>query len=1565
MRDIIRIISLISIMVVMSITTMFAEVFVGDPAVKKNKDQKANVADCVPAAGSSYLSVNNVRAYIETSGSMWFRRVAEYFVPKEGQASSMFAAALWIGGRDVAGQLKLAAITFRQRGNDFWPGPLRLSDATISQTTCSKYDMHFFMSKKMAIEHKERMAKGDPDYTIPPEIKNWPGNPKGETAGSNGRSISGDQSWYLAPYVDVDGDGTYSPDKGDYPYYDFTNELCPWTAENRARAARGELPKTEETKQHISSGGIMADQVLKGDETLWWVLNDKGSQHKESKGDPIGLEIRAQAFGFATTDELNNMTFYSYEIINRSSYALTETYFSQWVDPDLGDAKDDYVGCDVERGLGYCYNGVDPDGTGLPQHYGAHPPAVGVDFFQGPYLDPDGYDNPSYNKKEDDNVFGPSFNANYANRCEIVTQNGVLGTFTWDSTGKGDMVTKQVIIRAEAINGVNFGDGIVDNERFGMRRFVYHDNDHSERGDPTTAVEFYNLLRGIWRDNTRMRFGKNGHVGKTGTGAPEADFMFPGASDPCNWGTKGQPVSEVWTEENVKNPPYDRRFMQSAGPFTLKKGAINYITVGIPWARANGTPWASVELLKIADDKAQILFESCFKVIDGPDAPDLVFREMDKRLICYIVNPKGSNNEKEDYCERDPSIPMYRVKEVIKMEPIWIQIPIDTVRSVGKDTVYKRNDTTFVVLKDTLIRYVNSFATMAVKSFDTIRYQNDNPQLDKRYYRFEGYQVYQLVNALVGPDELSDPSKAQLVFQCDIKNGIKQIINYEYNAVVATEVPVEKVNGRDEGISHSFEIKEDKFGGALVNYKKYYYLAIAYAHNSYEKYTTSSDNPDGLFGQKKPYLMGNKNIGDGGNGKPYAAIPHIPYMEERGIITQSNYGDQPQITQLEGQGNGGLNVKLEQKTIDEILKYNKADSLVFKRNYGPINVKIVDPLKVVASDFTLRFYNPKYIDSLHIKEYRDSLPQILHIPSETDFSVNKNTYWKLEYTDADTVVVIYSDTSISVLNEQFLLKLGLSLTIFDARFTPLEDFINEENSNAYRLYCGVNFISDTMEFTNSKSQWIASVPQTDGSDARNWVRSGTTLDGDWTLDNQTHEQIRRESYYYKFEEGGKADPGIIKKEEKGRSMYRVFHDKGKQFGNVVRGGTMTWAPYALASVYDNNPGAGYERREKNLNPQDIIRWDNGQKDQMPLMSEIYSVDIILTSDKNLWTRCPVVEISDDTIFSTSGAVRHDIRKSPSVGKDGKPDGTGTGMSWFPGYAICVETGERLNMMFGENSSFPLHNGADMIFNPTSAVSDASGFVMGGGHYIYVMGHRDLFSWDRLTYNVSEVLSRVPRYICPAYDEGKWLKSMFDEIKNNPAEGQRAKHYIYKNVLWTTMPLANGYWLEPGNDVKISLRVSRPYQRWSSVRNIGVSNPQNNNMPMYKFSTKGMEALTNQRNIAESYMDSIYVVPNPYYGTSRLFESSQLDTRVKFVNLPVTCMIKIFTMDGTLVKSISKDDGFTYVEWDLKNEAKIPISSGMYLIHIQEIYKESGVAKNGKEKTLKFLCIQRPVDVNAF
>jgi hypothetical protein len=85
------------------------------------------------------------------------------------------------------------------------------------------------------------------------------------------------------------------------------------------------------------------------------------------------------------------------------------------------------------------------------------------------------------------------------------------------------------------------------------------------------------------------------------------------------------------------------------------------------------------------------------------------------------------------------------------------------------------------------------------------------------------------------------------------------------------------------------------------------------------------------------------------------------------------------------------------------------------------------------------------------------------------------------------------------------------------------------------------------------------------------------------------------------------------------------------------------------------------------------------------------------------------------------------------------------MSWFPGYAICVETGERLNMAFGEDSWLVADNGRDMIWNPTSSFADnfsngtTTGIKMGGKHIIYVFGHSGNTGDDMPIYDKGEFI----------------------------------------------------------------------------------------------------------------------------------------------------------------------------------------------------------------------------------
>lgn len=76
------------------------------------------------------------------------------------------------------------------------------------------------------------------------------------------------------------------------------------------------------------------------------------------------------------------------------------------------------------------------------------------------------------------------------------------------------------------------------------------------------------------------------------------------------------------------------------------------------WARATGGgPFESVQEVRRADDLAQALFDNCFQILNGPDAPELSIVELDRELIITLENLEVGNNYLERYEEDDPIIP--------------------------------------------------------------------------------------------------------------------------------------------------------------------------------------------------------------------------------------------------------------------------------------------------------------------------------------------------------------------------------------------------------------------------------------------------------------------------------------------------------------------------------------------------------------------------------------------------------------------------------------------------------------------------------------------------------------------------------------------------------------------------------------------------------------------------------------------------------------------------------------------------------------------------------------------
>ncbi len=134
-----------------------------------------------------------------------------------------------------------------------------------------------------------------------------------------------------------------------------------------------------------------------GDETLWFVANDMdtAATNHTYGSKPIGLEVQVTTYGYNRTDELGDVVFKKYKLINKSNNPLTDAYFGYFSDTDLGNASDDYVGCDTLINLGYCYNGDNVD----QGEYETPPPAIGYLLLQGPIVNAETSDSAFFNDR--------------------------------------------------------------------------------------------------------------------------------------------------------------------------------------------------------------------------------------------------------------------------------------------------------------------------------------------------------------------------------------------------------------------------------------------------------------------------------------------------------------------------------------------------------------------------------------------------------------------------------------------------------------------------------------------------------------------------------------------------------------------------------------------------------------------------------------------------------------------------------------------------------------------------------------------------------------------------------------------------------------------------------------------------------------------------------------------------------------------------------------------------------------------------------------------------------------
>ncbi len=1334
--------------------------------------------DCVAAEAQIDQSINNVRARLLAGGDVWWNGSdGRYIVPKVTpgsgvpEKSSIFAGAVWLGGFDPGGNLKLAAQTYSLGGGeDFWPGPLDPNEGTTDREICDDWDRFFRVTGAEIDEHlrnfeETKLTGADYDEDLIPEgVKGWPARGNEFFFELRGFELP-NTTQGLAAFFDVDGDGFYEPQEGDYPRIEL----------------RG------------------CDTPQYPDEMIFWIYNDNGAPHTQSNGDAIQMEVQVQAFGYATNDEINDMTFQRYKLINRAIESIDSTYFAIWVDADLGCPDDDFVGCDIDRSLAFVYNRDMLDGItgcecnvfGQVNTYCDEVPLLGVDYFRGPLgpkkFNPDGtLRNPSVGESPDTIVELPMSSFTYFLRNDTAPDGGT-----------------------------------------GM-------------GDPVQSSDYYNLLSGSWKDGTPFTDGGTGYDPLSNDVIP---YAFPNRPDD----------PDAWTMANENLEGFDTRTIQASGPFRLDPGAVNELIVGVVWVPDVQHPNPNIDPLLFADDVAQALFDNCFDITDGPDAPDLDWIELDQEIVAILTNDEGtSNNAAEKYAEVD------------------LQAPT------------------------------------------TI------PEADRTYF-FEGYKIFQLSGPNVSIAELNDPDKARVIYQVDKRNGVSEIFNWSAlpnpsNNVGEPDqiwVPESQVQGQDLGVRHTFRITEDQFADGdrtLINQKKYYFTAIAYAYNNYEEFTQFPN----VIGQRRAYLEGRRNIGDGTN--PYYTV--IP----REIVVSNlnaNFGDGAEITRIDGAGAGGVFLDMKEETIAAILDGSFTGEIEYKAGQGPIDIKVYNPLAVKNGEFELTFIDENMSNN----------------------RLDEQVSWVL--TDLADGTEIASATTIDELNEQIIGEYGFSVAI-------------EQRPEVGEAGTGRNGVigSEITYADPTQPEWLSFVPE-GRFYPLNFLYTGTSEEFEFYPSGPLVGQPVDQDQALANISGGLFYPFI-------------FADYKDRSGETVNNfGLIPQNSYISPSWVNEGRNFNSVLNRKLSSNVSGVR-------------ELNNVDIVFTKDKSKWSRCVIVETSNVyyssqleglSLESEGGAENFDVRKRPSVGKDagadGLPaeDGMGmTGMGWFPGYAIDVETGKRLNIFFGENSVYRPDNastgglnpnylgesprGGDMAFNPsnllsiTTDVSSLFDLYAGGQHFVYVTDSE--------------------------YDECAEIQERLD-----PENGSSAfrKVRALDQITWAGMLLAaEGTQMlsyDEGlipNDVTIKLRVDNPYQ-------VEDGTGEFNGYPTYRIKLDSVEAgaIATEDDMDEA-LKAIRAVPNPYLGYSA-YETSQFTNIVKITNLPANATVTIYSLDGRFIRQYKRNEVGTPVtgrnrairaqqitpalEWDLKNSKGIPVASGVYMIHID--------APGIGERMIKWFGVQRQFD----
>jgi len=184
-------------------------------------------------------------------------------------------------------------------------------------------------------------------------------------------------------------------------------------------------PFNDVNKDGRFTKGIDIPGFPNADQTLWQMCNDFVTSKLDFYYNPFysnktSLEVQITTWAYSKYDLLKGVIFKSYKLINKSkTHAIKEMYLGIFSDPDLGDAIDDFAGCDTTLNLAYVYNSKANDSV-----FGENLTSFGSLLLQSPIINSASEDIAVVNGKKIHGMKNIGMSSFVAIRDEIVDSDG-------------------------------------------------------------------------------------------------------------------------------------------------------------------------------------------------------------------------------------------------------------------------------------------------------------------------------------------------------------------------------------------------------------------------------------------------------------------------------------------------------------------------------------------------------------------------------------------------------------------------------------------------------------------------------------------------------------------------------------------------------------------------------------------------------------------------------------------------------------------------------------------------------------------------------------------------------------------------------------------------------------------------------------------------------------------------------------------------------------------------------------------------------------------------------------